>query len=266
MTLRVWNGTEWLDETAPRTSVERMMATHGVTWAHRGGSQNWAECSEYAYDQSVLAGYQVLEFSAHRTSDGWWVGTHDPMLDRTSGVTGVGPIRNMTRAQVESYQITNGASGGPQPYYGMEDFILKYGRDNVLVIDPKAVVVDQWNLMPSFFDILDNLAGPHNTVIKFHGSHTAFAGLIRDRGYVSWGYFFPEDWDDGFIQNRWQNWDMLGMSYGASTTIWDFMVGTGLPVVAHILPSQAAYDIGLAKGAVMGQCANVAGITPVGWR
>src|SRR5690606_37392032 len=84
-------------------SVEQLINTPGATMAHRGGSEHFPEMSEWAYDQSILRGFGVLEFSAQRTSDGWWFGVHNPDLNEVTGSTGLPNISTMTRAEVEEY-------------------------------------------------------------------------------------------------------------------------------------------------------------------
>ncbi|MEG2887287.1 MAG: glycerophosphodiester phosphodiesterase family protein, partial [Aurantimicrobium sp.] len=121
-------------------NVFQMIRRGGCTWAHRGGSSNWPEMSEYAYDQAVLAGYSALEFSAQRTSDGVWVGCHDIDLNRTSQTTGLPNISTMTWAQVQTYMNSFNSGGTPRPYYRLIDFLDKYTPTHVCIVDPKNAV------------------------------------------------------------------------------------------------------------------------------
>ena len=252
---------------APRgfSSVAQMLATPGATWAHRGGSANWPEMSQYAYDQAVLAGYGALEFSAHRTSDGVWIGSHDPDLNRTSELA-AGTLPNisaMTWAQVQTYMNTRNSAGTPRPYHRLEDFLDKYTPTHVCIVDPKNDV----GRIAEFLAICDAHGGNTKIVVKFFGvggGSTALADAAAAKGYQTWGYFYEADYLDGDMARDQSHWSILGMNYDASQAAWDAALSYGKPVVGHIAGSQANYDTAIAKGARMVQSANVAGIRAVG--
>lgn len=251
---------------APRpgfSNVAQMLATPGATWAHRGGSANWPEMSEYAYDQAVLAGYGALEFSAHRTSDGVWIGSHDPSLNRTSQTTGLPNISAMTWAQVQTYMNTLNAAGTPRPYYRLDAFLDKYTPTHVCIVDPK----NDLSRIEEFLAICDAHGGNTKIVVKFFGvggGSTALADAATAKQYQTWGYFYEADYLDGDMARDQSHWSILGMNYDASQAAWDAALSYGKPVVGHIAGSQANYDTAIAKGARMVQSANVAGIRAVG--
>lgn len=244
------------------SSVSQMLATEGATWAHRGGSANWPEMSEYAYDQAVAAGYGALEFSANRTSDGVWVGSHDASLNRTSQTTGLPDISTMTWAQVQNYQNTLNSAGTPRPYYRLDAFLDKYTPTHVVIVDPKFDV----GRVTEFLNLLDAHGGPSKIVVKFFGVGTG-AGALADaataRGYQTWGYFYEADHADGDLAAWQSRWSILGMSFDASQAAWDAVVSYGKPVVGHIAGSQADYDMARQKGARIVQTAAVATVRPV---
>lgn len=242
--------------------VSELLAKPGATWAHRGGSTTWPEMSEYAYDQSVMRGYGALEFSAHRTSDGVWVGSHDPSLNRTSQTTGLPAISTQTWAQVQTYMNTLNSNGTARPYYRLDDMLDKYTKTHVVIADPKS----DFEQHTEFFGLLDTHGGPTKIIAKFFGAgggSTAFGDAAAARGYQSWGYFYEADYLDGDMARDQSHWSILGMNYDASQAAWDAVKSYGKPVVGHIAPSQAAYNMAISKGATMVQCANVAAITPV---
>lgn len=250
-------------------SVDQMLATPGATWAHRGGSANFPEMSEYAYDQSSLRRYGALEFSTQRTSDAWWFGLHDNSLERTSPGAGSAAPSTYTRAQIEALLNSLNASGHPRPYYGLIDFLDKYTPHRVVIVDPKnALVAHNSELL----DILDAHGGPEKIIWKFSGGGAnASAGSLaaRARGYETWGYFYATQASAGLggngeLQLRGGDYTILGMEYGASQAVWDEVLAFNKPTVAHIAQTQANYDTGISKGADMVQCANVLGITAVG--
>jgi hypothetical protein len=250
-------------------SIDQVLHTPGATWAHRGGSANWPEMTDYAYTRAAAHGYGVLEFSCARTSDGWWFGLHDANLDRTSGLSGSPSVSTMTRAAVEAYQITLNAGGNPQPYYGLIEFLQKWTQTHVVVIDPK-------NALSFSAELLDLIElhvpdAQDRVVMKFFGvggGALTFADLCRARGFTTWGYFYQADYDSGALAANHARWDWLGMNL-AATTAWTGgtypAIGSyGQPVVAHIIQSQAEYDASIAKGATMVQVGNVAGVQRVG--
>ncbi|WNO27785.1 phosphoesterase [Microbacterium phage Huwbert] len=245
------------------SSHQDMEDTYGATWAHRGGSINWAEMSEYAYDQSVIRGYAALEISCGRSSDGWWFGLHDQTTDRTSGGT-FGNASAQTRAQIEQQQIVNGASGGPRPYFGLLEFIAKYGSTHLLIFDRKyetsAARTDEFlNLIAA------NMDTTRAVYKEFGGASATNSTKARDRGMKTWGYFYQDGYENGSLASGAVNYDYLGMDINA-TTAWtgpNNVNSYGKHVVGHIANSQAMYDLGMSKGATMVQCSNVAGIKAV---
>lgn len=243
-------------------NVSTMLSTPGVTWAHRGGSANWPEMSEYAYDRSVMRGFPVLEFSANPTSDNRWVGVHDASVNRTSQTTGVPDISTQTLAQVRAYQNSLNSAGNPRVYYLLEDMLDKYTPTHVVVADPKYGV----GKVSQFLDLLDAHGGNTKIVVKFYGvgsGAVALANAATTRGYQTWGYFYESDYTSGDLATYQTHWSILGMNYDASQTAWDSVKSYGKPVVGHIVPNQAGYNTAIAKGATIVQCANVDGIKAV---
>lgn len=245
------------------SSVAQMIATPGATWAHRGGSASWPEMSELAYANSVAAGYGALEFSAGRTSDGVWIGLHDRSINRTSGTTGLPDISEMTWAEVQGYQIVVGASGAPQPYWLLTDFLGTYAGDHVCIVDLKYGNAHR----PEFLDILDSYGAQERIIVKFYGAGggaTDIADAATARGYNTWGYFYEADYTSGALDADQSHWSLLGMDLDASQEAWNAALSYGKPVVGHIADDQADYDTAIAKGADMVQCAGVAVIAAVG--
>lgn len=250
-------------------NIDQVLHTPGVTWAHRGGSANWPEMTDYAYTRAAAHGYGVLEFSCGRSSDGWWFGLHDANLDRTSGLTGSPNVSTMTQAEIEAYQVTLNAGGNPQPYYGLVDFLQKWTDTHVVVIDPK-------NALSYSSELLDLIElhvpdAQDRVVMKFYGvggGALAFADLCRARGFTTWGYFYQADYDAGDLDANHARWDWLGMNL-AATTGWTggtypAVTSYGQPVAAHIIQSQGEYDSAIVKGARMVQVGNVAAVQRVG--
>lgn len=245
-------------------NVTQMLGRKGATWSHRGGSANFPEMSEYAYDRSVQQGYGVLEFSAQRTSDGVWFGLHDDTLNRTSQTTGLPAVSTMTWAQVQTYMNTLNSAGTPRPYYRLDAFLDKYTPTHVVAIDPKnAIGANDAELL----DLLDSKGGPAKAIVKFFGVGTGAAALAdkaRARGYQTWGYFYADDVTDGDLALYEKHWTILGMEYTAPQSAWDAILAYGKPVTAHIIPDQAGYNTAMAKGARFAQVSAPLSVAAVG--
>lgn len=246
------------------------IGTPGATMAHRGGSESFPDMSEYAYDQSILRGFGALEFSAQRTSDGWWFGSHNADINEVSGNVGLPNISTMTRAQIETYaNVDNATVGHPsRPFYGLEEFLTKYGNTHVLMLDPKNAIA--YN--SEFMTICESLVDPARMIWKYYlggvGSTTptvgAQAALTRGWG-GTWGYCYNEDVDSGAFAEHASNvaWTILGLNIGAAQSYWDTVLAVGKPVIGHIADSQTSYNEAITKGADMVQCSDITSIVPV---
>lgn len=250
-------------------SVAHMLATPGFTWAHRGGSTSWPEMSLYAYTRSVARGYGVLEVSLGRTSDGVWFGLHDQTTDRTSGGT-YGNASAQTWAQVQAQQIVVGAQGAPQPYMRWEEIVAAYGSTHILVVDPKYALGSH---RTEFLNMVYNDIGTDRAIIKYSGSGSGAAALADAAGlmgFETWGFFYEPDRSvaaggNGNIATWGPRWSLIGLDYTASQDTWDEAIGLGKPVIAHIIPNQAAYVTAMSKGAVGAQVSGVGVVAPVSW-
>lgn len=252
------------------TSVTEMLATPGVTWAHRGGSASYPEMSLYAYTQAVVRGYGVLEVSLARTSDGVWFGLHDQTTDRTSGGT-FGNASAQTWTQIQAQQNTIGP-GAAQPYMRWEELVAAYGSTHILVIDPKYTL---GSYRTEFLNMVYNDIGPSRAIIKYTGpgsSAAALSATAQGMGFQTWGYFYASDASagqggDGNLQTWGPGWTLIGMEHGASATqaIWDEALALGKPVFGHIASNQTAYNSAMTKGASGVQVSGVAVVEPVSW-
>lgn len=251
-------------------NVVQFLATPGATMAHRGGSESFPDMSEYGYDQSILRGFGALEFSAQRTSDGWWFGCHNPDINEVAGTTGLPNIADMTRAEIEAYaNVDNPTAGHPsRPFFGLEEFLAKYGSDYVLFMDPKNAL----SFNSEFLAICDGIVAPERLIWKYTmggvgsvgPSNGAQAALNRGWG-GTWGYGYNTDVDSGAFAEQAVKpaWTILGMNNGATQPYWDTALSYGKPVIAHIINSAADYAVAIAHGADAVQCADVTTVKSV---
>lgn len=248
----------------------QFISTPGATMAHRGGSESFPDMSEYAYDQAILRGFGALEFSAQRTSDGWWFGCHNPDINEVAGTTGLPNISAMTRAEVESYaNVDNPTTGHPsRPFFGLEEFLEKYGTGYLLMLDPKNAIA----FNAEFMSICDGIVTPDRLMWKYYlggpGSTIAAAGALAalGRGWGgTWGYCYAEEVANGGFaeQSVKPGWTTLGLNTSASQADWDTVLAAGKPVIGHIANSQADYNTLISKGADMVQCADTTEIQAI---
>lgn len=257
--------------TVPRgfNNVAEMAATKGATWAHRGGSASYPEHSLYAYQQAAARGYGALELSMQRTSDGVWFGCHDLTLARVTGNAALTQdVRTMTWAQVNSYQITVGAQGAPQPFMRWQDFIAAgFGNTHVLILDPKNSVDGN---QTEFFNMVAADVSKDRVLMKWSGGLTTFATAAKAAGFQTAGYWYQTDYDNGNLAAQASSWDWLGMDLTA-TTAWtgpgnvvELAASQGKKVWGHIAQSPAEYNTAMSKRSDVVQSAAVASITAVG--
>lgn len=252
-------------------TVADMLADDEFYWAHRGGSIDFPEMSEYAYGQSALLGWPVLEMSLSRTSDGVWFGLHDQHLDRVSlGATGstLDPTQT-TWAQVQQYQILGSvASGNPtQPsrqFARLESVLDKY-PGHLFVIDPKYQISS--SRANELLDILDSRGGNERFIMKWFGvgnGQSDYVSACRSRSYEVWGYFYQSNVETGLVQEQVERFTLIGMDYLASQASWDTLkaVAGNRRMIGHICPNQAAVDTARSKGATGFQCSGVRAIRP----
>ncbi|AYB70139.1 phosphoesterase [Microbacterium phage OneinaGillian] len=247
-------------------SPEAFSAVAGATAAHRGGSLNFPEYSEYAYDRSVLRGYPTLEFSCGFSSDNEVFGFGDLTLDRMAGVTGDIDPRLLTWAEINStYRnvLRPVAPGVTQPFYRLEDFLAKYTPTHVCLVDPKY----GWSnaaRVSAMLDICDANGGPEKIVIKFDSPLTVhtLVDAAHEREYLTMNYWGTEI-DKLNTTHGTDRWDWIGVRYDADQAMYDAAIAIGKPVWAAVIPDQAGYNLAMSRGADMAMISGVAAVTPV---
>lgn len=246
--------------------VDAFVATAGATAAHRGGSLNWPEYSEIAYDRSVFRNYGALEFSCGFSSDNVPFGLGDETLDRIAGVTGDINPTTLTWAQIDStYRnvLRPIASGVTQPLYRLEDFLAKYTPTHVCMVDPKF----GWSnttRVGAMLDICDEFGGPEKIIVKFDFPLTssALVDAAHARGYLAMNYWGT---DQAALTTTYHTdkWDLIGVRYDADQAMYDAATAIGKPVWAAVIPDQAGYATAISRGADLAMISGVNAVTPV---
>lgn len=232
-------------------SIDAMVSQRGFLVAHRGGSASWPEMSMRAYTNSVAHGAGALEVSTHRTSDGVWVLAHDQNLKRVDPSAPTTTIAQMTWAEVQRYRTSG------ERILRVEEYLEVYGSSHVTVLDPKYSA-GQWTdlarLLPE--------DAKSRVIWKSAGDATWLAAQWKAAGWRCWGYAYAQHADDGSLAKWAASWDYLGFPWDATPAQWSKALSLGKPVWAHICPSKAAYDQGLARGAVGCMVSGVADVLP----
>lgn len=250
------------------SDVDALLAKAGATMAHRGGSLNWPEFSQVAYDRSVYRGYGALEFSCGWTSDLVPFGLGNDTLDAAAGVSGNVDPTTMTWATLAAtYQnkLRPIAPGIYQPFYRLDDFLAKYSAHHVCLVDPKF----GWAMpakIAGMLDICDAHGGPEKIVIKFDSPvpNPILIDAAHARGYKGMNYWGTEG-DKLTTEYGVDKWDLIGVRYDADqATVYDVAASFGKPVWGAVIPDQAGYATAAARGADLMMCSNVAGIARVG--
>lgn len=252
-----WDGTKEQGATATYVPNGRKVAdllTKPFVIAHRCGSADWAEHSMRGATESVVRGVDGLEFSIGSSSDGVLFGLHDQTLNRTTPSAPANYIAsNHTWEEISAYQEVAPSGGdpafGPQPYTKLTDLLNTYAGTHLILLDPKYVSSAKYGAL---LDIMDSYPqATQHLMGKFYGTGISWANACKARGYKSWGYFYAADIDSGTVTSaNTTPWDYLGMEYNAAASYWTTIRSYGKPVIAHIAPTLAAAQQGIASGAV----------------
>ena len=250
------------------STIPSMLAKTGATVAHRGGSLNWPEFSQVAYDRSVFRNYGLLEFSCGWSSDLVPFGLGDQYLDTAAGVTGNVDPTTLTWATIAStYQnkLRPIAPGVYQPFYRLDDFLTKYTPHHLVAVDPKFGAGNATKVA-AMLDICDAHGGPTKIIIKFDSPITdmTLVNAAKARGYTTMNYWGTEG-DKLTTAYGTDKWDLIGVRYDADkTTVYDVATAIGKPVWSAVIPDQAGVTTALSRGGKLMMISNVAGVTPVG--
>lgn len=221
-------------------SITDMLARpDGFYCGHRGASANYPEMSLQAYTQVALRGYDALELSLARSSDGVWFGLHDASLDRTSLGTGGGSgttyvASAMTWTDIQTHDIRPSTiapvNTDHAPYVRLEDILDAYLPSHVIFIDPKAALAFRAELI----GILQSYDGWQDRIVAKYvpgNSTNSWLTSARAAGFQTNAMFYD---GDNFATYHAQA-DILGMEYGAASGTWTAIKALGKPVMAHVI-------------------------------
>ena len=206
-----------------------------------------------AYTQAALRGYGALEFSVARTSDGVWIGCHDASLDRTALGTGGGSgttyvVSAMTWAAVQTHDQLP-VVGAPvnslhQPYARLEDILDAYIDSHVIFVDIKSANSFRTDLI-AFLKTYPNWQEKIVAKSVPGSANSSWLASARTAGFQCNAMFYE---GENFTTYHTQA-DILGMEYTASGGTWTSIKSHGKPVIAHVVPSEAAIATAMGLGA-----------------
>lgn len=235
---------------ASHTAVDAWMAESPNYCAHRGGSADWVEMTEYAYDQAAAWSKKLaLEVSVWKTSDGVWVASHDQTTARM--FTTNTDIPSNTWATISGYTTTTGG----YPIARLET-ILDQHQDRVIFVDNK-----QNTNVTAFLDFLDLYGGKDRIISKGYINSVGTANAANTRGYTTWGYLYDADVAVNLPANQ-GSWDILGMDYTGTAPNWAAVMAYGKPTLGHIIDTAAAATTAFSRGATGLQVSKVTLVVP----
>lgn len=240
------------------SSVSNMLAKDKFYWAHRGCGYSWAEMSLQAYTVAVYKGFGALEVSLQRTSDGVFIGCHDPSINSVVYGGGTFPnVNEMTWAEIQQQMIKPAdpfPHRPPQPFMRVEELFDAYASSHVIFVDPKNSGQANYEQL---LDIMDQYGGPARFVGKYSGVGLNNWNIrCHERGYITWGYFYQEDYENGNLALWADQWDLLGINYTASQEAFDQILSFGKPVAAHIVNTPEQLAIAESKGVFSATISN----------
>lgn len=235
-------------------SIDDMLARpDGFYCSHRFGSANYPEFSMQGATQSALRGYDALELSLARSSDGVWFGLHDASLDRTSLGTGGGSgttyvASAMTWSAIQTHDARPSTiapvNTDHAPYERLEDILDAYLSSHVIFIDPKAALAFRVELI----GILQSYDGWQDRIVAKYvpGNNTnSWLTSARAAGFVTNAMFYD---GENFATYHAQA-DILGMEYGAVSGTWTSIKALGKPVMAHVCQTAANVTTAISRDA-----------------
>ena len=229
----------------PQADMEGFFAQRPFYVAHRLGGTEFPEHTIMGLQTSLARGFKAVEFSTYRTSDGVFIGSHDWTTERTTGVRH--EIWNTSWATLSTLQQPAG------PLIRLEDMIATVPEDTIIVLDHKATSAsagtppaDDLASEVALFDRLETLMrSPQRRVVWKLFAGASSAERARARGYQVMCMLYPDEVPSADFSR----WDILGMAYNAPQEIWDTLLATGKPTIAHIITTAAQAQTGLSRGA-----------------
>lgn len=226
--------------------VVRFLAARPFYISHRMGGTEYPEFTQQGLDASLRAGFKALEVSVRRCASGEFVAIHDWKTSRTVPGTDY-QIWNTPWATLRTLRQGSG------PFMRLTDIVDQIPDDMILAIDHKTTSSeDQHNrgdleAEESLLEYLDTAFGGHperRVLWKVFARGTS-AVRAKARGYRTMAMLYPSEVPTADLTQ----WDVLGMEWNAAADVWNALLASGRPTIAHIITNAAQARQALAKGA-----------------
>ena len=231
---------------AGEDAVERFLAARPFYIAHRMGGTEYPEFTQQGLEASLRAGFKALEVSVRRCASGEFVAIHDWKTTRTVPGTDY-QIWNTPWSTLSKLRQASG------PFLRLSDIVERIPDDVVLAIDHKTTSSqDQRNpgdlaSEDQLFDYLDTAFGGHperRVIWKIFAKGTS-AARAKARGYKTMAMLYPAE----VATSDLSQWDVIGMEWSAGVDVWNALLASGRPTIAHIIVNENQARQALAKGA-----------------
>ena len=226
--------------------VSRFLAAHPFYVSHRMGGTEFPEFTQAGLDASLRAGFKALEISVRRCASGEFVAIHDWKTSRTVP----GTDYQIWNTSWETLRGLRQASGG---FMRLTDIVDQISDDVILTIDHKTTSSeDQRNpgdlaSEEVLLEYLDTAFGGHperRVLWKVFVWGTS-AARAKARGYKTIAMLYPSE----VATSDLSQWDIIGMEWSAGADVWNTLLASGRPTIAHIIVNEAQAQQALAKGA-----------------
>lgn len=226
--------------------VARFLAARPFYISHRMGGTEYPEFTQAGLDASLRAGFKALEVSVRRCASGEFVAIHDWKTTRTVPGTDY-QIWNTPWSTLRTLRQGSG------PFMRLSDIVDKVPDDVIIAIDHKTTSSeDQRNpgdlaSEEALLEYLDTAFGGHperRVLWKVFARGTS-AARAKARGYKTMAMLYPSEVPTADLTQ----WDVLGMEWNAVADVWNALLASGRPTIAHIIVNAAQAQQALEKGA-----------------
>lgn len=231
---------------AGEDAVARFLASRPFYIAHRLGGTEYPEFTQQGLDASLRAGFKALEVSVRRCASGEFIAIHDWKTTRTVPGTDY-QIWNTPWSTLRTLRQASGE------FMRLTDIVDQIPDDVVLAIDHKTTSSeDQRNpgdlaSEEALLEYLDTAFGGHperRVLWKVFAKGTS-AARAKARGYRTMAMLYPNE----AAASDLAQWDVLGMEWNAGAEVWNSLLASGRPTIAHIIVNATQAQQALAKGA-----------------
>ena len=214
--------------------------------SHRMGGTEYPEFTQAGLEASLRAGFKALEISVRRCASGEFVAIHDWKTTRTVPGTDY-QIWNTPWSTLRTLRQASG------PFMRLTDIVDKIPDDMILAVDHKTTSSeDQHNpgdlaSEEALFEYLDTVFGGHperRILWKVFARGTSVA-RAKARGYKTMAMLYPNE----VATSDLSQWDVIGMEWSAVADVWNALLASGRPTIAHIIVNDSQARQALARGA-----------------